>query len=232
MNQDVAKQIGAFPHKDLKKHTKPGSIIVDCSTGSVTIMPSGKEFDKFCEKYAFRGTYYKVVPETDKAFIKEAKEANAIEAKIDQLQKELRELEELSKKQRGNVQKKMLAGSKSHVVLFFHVKDFQVKEKKKIDIKKIKLRPGDKLVNFGCRYKQRGAGDELWIGIVEVQGVASESVKSFYSRYRFDNDINKPSYCRSIKTTGYKVGDEFIEGCSLVLVNHGKLLKKPLTSKE
>lgn len=226
MNREVAKQIGAFPHKDLSKHTEPGSVIIDCSTGTGIVLPKGKKkYDEFCKQWAFRGTYYKVVPKSDKKTYKAAIEVSETEDHIRQLKKELNAAEDKSKKQRDALQSLMLKGSSSIIVIFYTRGGKYVMSHKEVE-----LRKGDKLLSFGRRYGGDRQSYSLWIALIEIPGVLTAGVHSHYSKrtgMRSDENFNS-YYARGIKTTGYRPGDEFPNGCSYVTFNNGKPLKTPI----
>jgi hypothetical protein len=225
MNQENAKKIGAFPHKDIIKHAKPGDFLVDVGSGRVILLKDKNAIDEMVKGYAWRGTYYKTISREDKDNYIICQRVYRTQLDIEQTEESLRRLEVLNKAQRADMQFIVMAGVKSLIVLFFNRDtDYDM------SAKEVWLREGDKLVNFGRRYNNNN--ESLWVALVEVEGLLSKNVQALYTKGRWDklesNGKSKASNTSKLSDTGFKSGDKFVEGCSLVKVNNGKVIKKPV----
>src|SRR3989304_5742627 len=120
MNQQRARKIGAFPHKDLAGLASPGDVIIDVSTGRAIRLPADRRaFEKRAGSYALRGTYYKLAKDCMKSVtIDYFNDAIYLERSIENMEKKLRNLEDLQRKTRMNMQAAALGSSKDVVVLF------------------------------------------------------------------------------------------------------------------
>jgi len=229
MNQQRARKIGAFPHKDLARRCKPGDVIIDVSTGRAIRLPADRRaFEKRAGSYALRGTYYKLAKDCMKSVtIDYFNDAIYLERSIENMEKKLRNLEDLQRKTRMNMQAAALGSSKDVVVLFYHRKGDEMMDPK--EVQKI-LRRGDRLLSFGRRYNHppSESNESLWVALVEVSGLVTERIQSYYTKDRWDFKSDKAGSTTRIDQTGFEPGDKFGEGVGYILFNHGKRLAKPI----
>src|SRR3990172_5763158 len=217
MNQNRARKIGAFPHKEIAKRCQPGDVIIDVSTGRILRLPADKRaFAKKAESYALRGTYYKRAGDCKLTAV-QLGDAIGIE----------QSLEDTQSKTRRDMQVAALGTSKDVVVLYYHRKGDEMMDPK--EVQKI-LRRGDRLLSFGRRYNHppSESNESLWVALVEVSGLVTERIQSYYTKDRGDFKSDKAGSTTRIDQTGFEPGDKFGEGGSYVLFNHGRRLAKPI----
>src|SRR3970040_440437 len=119
MNQNRARKIGAFPHKEIAKRCQPGDVIIDVSTGRILRLPADKRaFAKKAESYALRGTYYKRAGDCKLTAV-QLGDAIGIEQSVEDTEKKLRGLEDMQSKTRRDMQVAALGTSKAVVGLFY-----------------------------------------------------------------------------------------------------------------
>ena len=210
MNAKVAKQIGAFPHKDLHIHTAPGTYVVNCSTGEAIHLPKGiGEWQEFCNDTPYGRNYYVTIPIGSPLYDK-CKAAANITAQRATLEAELKTLDKISDGQCSELLKDIQVGVITTAVLFLHnenptsdltIQDFQ---------KEIPLRKEDRLQALGKRYGKKGERT-LWIALIEVSGLITSEVTSHYSysdRFSMKNSKKIKHYqCKSRESTGYNLKD-------------------------
>ncbi len=214
MNIKSAKKINAFAHKDLRKFTKPGDLIVECSHGRPTLLSEDKkEYDKFCDGYSYKGQYYKVIePKTElySLVLEEYHTGLLIKCIEDQLEARQKD----SRANRGIIQKAIANDVKSHIVLFIQKEtDYHMTPNE------VYVRDGDKLVKLGLRFNNSNMS--MWIAIIEHDGLTSKNILSHYIKSRRGDD-KLPNYqvkanntCK-LEDTGYKIGEEFKDHVSIV----------------
>lgn len=238
MNADRAKQIGAIAHKDLGTKCSPGDVMIDVSNGRTFRLPiDKKKFNEFVSKYTFKGTYYMRASDMKDVSVLRLEGALHVEESIDDLEEQLEKLKDKQYKIRTDMQKVSTAGASDILVVYYHrkkddpsrmnnVQGRKIRKDEMVTVEEVKkdLRKGDKLLSLGRRYNNQGS---LWIALVEIQGLISDSVQSHYNSIRLFDPANYSTACR-LAQTGYKPGDKFGDGIGYIIFNHGKKLKEPL----